>query len=273
MSGGDSGKGLSIRRTDLLALSNLRNDGRKPHEIRRIQLQMGVVPGSVGSAIVQMGLTSCLAVVSGPMECTRRSDELVDRAILDVSLQISPYASSDRRVHYPNTDRRLIEGAIQIQHALEAAIILQTYPKSRIAIHISVLADDGGRLCSAINAATLALIDAGIPMKDFCCACSAGGTISNDSTIILIDLNRLEESSNQHGTSSVYLPVAILPQRETIVFAQCNEARLPDLTSMELVMEAAIEGCQTIYESMQIAVQEHASSRIKSYLGRPTIVP
>jgi exosome complex component RRP41 len=227
---------------------------------------MGIVPGNIGSAVVQMGLTSCLAIVNGPMECVRRSDELSDRAILDVSLQISPCASADRRVYYPNNDRRLIESATQIQHTLEAALLLQTYPKSRITIHISVLCDDGGRLCTAINAASMALIDAGIPMKDICCACSAGGTMdSTDLTTVLIDLNRIEESTNHNGTSSVYMPVAILPQRGTIVLAQCSESRLQDLTSMELVMEAAMEGCRTIYKYMQAAVRDHAASLLKCY--------
>ena len=267
MSSAGRGRGLSIRRTDFLALSNLRSDGRKPHEIRKIHIQMGIVPGNLGSAVVQMGLSSCLAIVNGPMECMRRTDELSDRAILDVSLQISPQASSDRRVFYPNTDRRLIEAATQIQHTLEAALLLQTYPRLRITINISVLCDDGGRLCTAINAASMALIDAGIPMKDICCACSAGGTMnsSTDSTTVLIDLNRTEESTNQNGTSSVYMPVAILPQRGTIVLAQCSESRLPDLTSMELVLEAAMEGCRTIYEYMQIAVQERAASLLNKY--------
>ena len=31
-----------------------------------------------------------------------------------------------------------------------------------------------GNNCVCINAATMALIDAGVPMKDFVCACSAG---------------------------------------------------------------------------------------------------
>ena len=88
---------------------------------------------------------------------------------------------------------------------------------------------------------------------------------SQDSSTVLIDLNRMEESTNQNGTNSVYMPVAILPQRGTIVLAQCSESRLPDLTSMELVMEAAMEGCRTIYKYMQVAVQERAASLLNQY--------
>mmetsp|Transcript_54095 Transcript_54095/g.161948 ORF Transcript_54095/g.161948 Transcript_54095/m.161948 type:complete len:91 (-) Transcript_54095:1399-1671(-) len=83
----------SLRRTDLLSLAHLRNDGRKPKEIRRMKIQMGPVDptNATGSALVQMGLTTVLASVRGPIECARRSDELPDRAILDVTVRATPF--------------------------------------------------------------------------------------------------------------------------------------------------------------------------------------
>lgn len=41
-------------------------------------------------------------------------------------------------------------------------------------ILLTFLCSDAGNKCACINAATMALIDAGIPMKDFVCATSAG---------------------------------------------------------------------------------------------------
>lgn len=90
----------SLRRTDILALSNLRNDGRRQEEIRRMRIQMGplaigatdIMGESVGgSALVEMGLTVALATVRGPIECIRRSDELVDRYVTNLigSVQIT----------------------------------------------------------------------------------------------------------------------------------------------------------------------------------------
>ena len=51
------GPSASIRRTDLLELSNLRNDGRRPHEIRRMRVQRGVIADEAvgGSALCEMG--------------------------------------------------------------------------------------------------------------------------------------------------------------------------------------------------------------------------
>ena len=48
-----------------------------------------------------------------------------------------------------------------IKQTFEAAILTELYPRSQIDIYVEVLQADGGNLCACINAATLALIDAG----------------------------------------------------------------------------------------------------------------
>lgn len=145
--------GASIRRTDLLALSNLREDGRKPNEIRRMRIQMGPLGSgcggsgsSGGSALVEMGLTSALASARGPVECARRSDEDPSKAVVEVSVQTAPFAPAggDRRATNPNTDRRLVELSHLLKRAVEASILLHLYPKSKIEISVCILADDGG---------------------------------------------------------------------------------------------------------------------------------
>ena len=82
---------MSTRRTDILSLINLRNDGRRPHEIRAMNCNLGALPSTTscgsalptsscsGSALVSMGLTQVLCVVRGPCEVSRRSEELPDR--------------------------------------------------------------------------------------------------------------------------------------------------------------------------------------------------
>ena len=258
----------SLRRTDLLALSNLRNDGRKPHEIRRIRIQMGCCSGSCnGSAAVEMGLTVALATCTEPTECRRRTDERPDRAVLEVTVSAAPFAPSggDRRTRGAATDRRLLETSRAVEEALSAAALLQTYPGRRIVVHCTVLADDGGSQCAALNAACLALVDAGIPLKDFCCACSAGTAAAGQT--VLVDLNRREESAN----GEINLPCAILPQRGTVVLAQCGEARLSDFDSLLRVLESATDGCRAVFECMRAAVQERAASTLAARAGRATV--
>ena len=64
--------------------------------------------------------------------------------------------------------------SLLIQETFESCILLQRFPRSQIDICVQVLQSDGSALSIAINAVTLALIDAGIPMMDFVCACSVG---------------------------------------------------------------------------------------------------
>jgi len=260
---------MSLRRTDLLSLSNLRNDGRKPGEIRRVEIQMGPLSDAsvAGSCLFHMGLTTALATVRGPIECSRRSDEIVDRACLEVNLRIAPFATADRRVVNPKSDKRLLESSNLIKKAMEAAVLLNLYPRAKIDIDILIIADDGSRLCCAINAATLALVDAGIGMKDLVCSCSAGLSGENGDTEI-VDINRIEMGSHA-GESAVFLPCATMPQRGTVVLAQC-ESRLP-LSIFEKVLAAAVEGCEAIFYVMQESVRERANELLAARQGKASI--
>mmetsp|Transcript_5865 Transcript_5865/g.12759 ORF Transcript_5865/g.12759 Transcript_5865/m.12759 type:complete len:272 (+) Transcript_5865:155-970(+) len=265
----------SLRRTDLLALSHLRNDGRKPHEIRKMSIQIGPLTScgaASGSAIVQMGLTVALATVRGPAECTRRSDELPDRAVLDVTVRSAPFApSGDRRPANPSTDRRLVEQSNLVKKAMEATILLHLYPRSRISIDIVILADDGGRLCAGINAATLALVDAAVPLRDMVCACSAGlaaGAGADGADVELVDLNGIEARSFG-GEAAVHLPCATMPQRGTVVLAQC-EARVA-LPTFERLLAAAMEGCAAVFDIMQASVRERGAALLAARNGNAAI--
>jgi exosome complex component RRP41 len=269
----------STRRTDILSLIHLRSDGRRPHEIRHMTCHLGALPSTTacgsalptsacsGSALVSMGLTQVLCIVKGPCDVGRRSDELSDRAVLDVSMQTTPFAPpGDRRNVNPTTDRRLIEQSHLLQKALSASILLHLYPKCKISVTVMVLADDGGRLEAAINAATLALIDAGIPLKDMVCACSAGRWNAGGSDTIVVDLNRREiqtatglDGGGGGCSDTIYLPVATMPQRGTIVLSQCESRLSGGAEAFAQVLDAAMVGCQMVMDVMAAAVRERGA--------------
>ena len=205
-----------------------------------------------------------------------------NRAILEVVMRTTPFSPpGDRRVTNPSSDRRLIEQSHLLQTALSASILLHLYPKSKITVTVMVLADDGGRLEAAINAATLALMDAGIPLKDMVCACSAGRWSAGGSDEIVVDLNRREIQAatgsagggGGGGTSDmIYLPVATMPQRGTVVLAQC-ESRLSSATeAFGDVLEVAMKGCQMVMEIMAAAVRARGAGVWKAKEGKADIM-
>mmetsp|Transcript_11102 Transcript_11102/g.15407 ORF Transcript_11102/g.15407 Transcript_11102/m.15407 type:complete len:114 (+) Transcript_11102:174-515(+) len=102
-------------------------------------------------------------------------------------------------------------------------------------------------MAAGINACTLALIDAGIPMQDFLTACTVGFL---DGTP-LIDINYTESSGP--GPEMV---LAVLPKTKEISYIQMTD-KLP-IQNLEVMMESATEGCLKVYELLKDKVKAHS---------------
>ena len=111
-----------------------------------------------------------------------------------------------------------------------------------------MLQADGGNYCASVNAATLALIDAGIPLKDYVCACSS--SFIDDTPIV--DINYLEEST---GGPEVVL--TLLPKSEQIIFLEMNGRLHED--NLNKVLDIAQKGCKDVYALMDRVVRDHVS--------------
>lgn len=68
-----------------------------------------------------------------------------------------------------------------------------------------VLQADGGNYCACVNAATLALVDAGVGMREYAVACSA--SLANGE-VPLVDVSHLEESSGGSNLTVASLPIS-----------------------------------------------------------------
>lgn len=98
--------------------------------------------------------------------------------------------------------RRVLEFAAAIKSTFEPVVQTSLYPRSQIDIYVHVLQQDGGLLQASINATTLALASAGIPLIDLVCAVTGGV----HSTSPMLDLTTLEENDIPH------LTVAVMPK-------------------------------------------------------------
>lgn len=154
---------------------------------------------------------------------------------------------SGERKNRPRGDRKSQEMTIHLRQALSAAIKLELYPKSQIDIFIEVLQADGGNYCASINAATLALIDAGIALKEYCTACTA--SLANGD-LPMMDISHLEEVSG--GPT---LTVASLPNSHRIAFMEMSQRF--HLDHLPKVLKTALDGCKEVQIILDKAVREH----------------
>ena len=143
----------------------------------------------------------------------------------------------------------------EMQHTLSTAystlLLTHIYPHSTITLRIHILSQDGSLLASCINAATLALIDAGIPMTDYLVACTAASSASSDSDVSdpLLDLNGLEEQELP------FLTVATLGKTEK-VSTLIMESRVR-AEKVESMLAVGIEGCKRIQGILDGVVKEY----------------
>lgn len=223
----------------------LRVDGRRPRELRRLSCQLDVLQSADGSAIFEMGNTKVLAAVFGPHEVSKRSDIQEDKAIIKCEYSMAAFSTGERRKRGKG-DRRSQELTMVIRNTLEQAIMLELMPRSQIDVYVQVLQADGGTRCAAINAAVLALAEAGVPLRDMVAACAAGYL---DGTPLL-DLNYIEDSGGGPDLS-----VALETNSSKMTLVQMD-SRLPQET-FEAVMALACDGCKAISQVMRTALLEH----------------
>lgn len=113
-------------------------------------------------------------------------------------------------------------------------------------------------LSSAINAVTLAILDAGIACSDYVLSLSVGLHLSRSMT--LLDLTSQEENSLPH------LVVASLPRTGKITLAQL-ETRI-HASALEGMMDTATKGCIVLQEEFDLAMKERTRKLATAMGGR-----
>ena len=220
-----------------------RMDGRKVDELRPLIIKAGILEKAQGSALVKMGRTHAIAAVYGPRELYPKFLQKPDKALLRCRYNMAPFSTEDRVK--PGHSRRSIEISKVVGEALEAAVYLNEFPKSVIDVYVEIIQADAGTRTAALNAAAVALADAGIPMKDLVASVSAG-KIGNE---YVLDLAGKEEDETHCD-----LPVAYSPRDKKVTLLQMD-GDLPKQDVLK-VIELAIKGCEQIYEEQKKALKE-----------------
>lgn len=242
---------------DFLTPENLRMDGRKPHEVRPLVFQSGgIVSGADGSASVSMGLTKAIAFVYGPRPSNKKQPmpgSGVSAATVAVEYRTATFSAVDRR-RRSKGDRQSQERAFWLQKIFEYAILVEQYPRSQIEIVVEVVQQDWSAVSAAINAVTLALINAGIPIRDMVVSCTLG---LMDCKTVLVDLNHGE---GENGAGSAQVILATYPRSGKLCLCEV-ESKVP-VSAFEEACRIATASCAEIAQTMRKHVMEHADERL-----------
>jgi len=220
-----------------------RIDGRKQDELRPIHIESGVLPNADGSAYIEMGRNKIIAGVYGPREMHPKRLSKPNMGVLRCRYHMAPFSVDPRRSPAPS--RRDTEISMVMRDCLEPALFLERYPRSVIDVFVEIIQADGGTRCASINAAAVALADAGIPMKDLVSACAAGKYEGR----LILDLGDYEDKKGESD-----MPVAYMPKFEQVTLLQMEGIMTREET--EECIRLAVDGCKKIYEIQKEALKK-----------------
>jgi len=223
-----------------------KREGRKNDEPREIIAKVGVIPRADGSAYFKIGNTEAYAAVYGPRNLFPRFKQDPTKGILRCNYNMMPFSGMGNRVR-PGANRRAKEISMITEKALLPVLDLVNYPNSVVDVFIELPQTDAGSRCAGICAASMALADAGLVMKDLVCSVSVGHI---DNTL-LVDLDYNEEAFDGIVAD---IPLAVIPRTGEYTLLQMDG--IIEKEDLFKVMELGKKTIGIIYEAQKNALKQ-----------------
>lgn len=237
---------------DMILEKGVRPDGRGITEVREITSEVGLLPRTHGSALFNRGVTQVLtaATLSAPSSELLVQDMYGERSKKYLHYyNFPPYCVGEvGRVGYPK-NREIGHGLIA-EKALIPVIPSQKDFPYMILLVSETLGSSGSSSMAATCGSSLALMDAGVPIKDVVAGVGVGLIATDDfsKSIIMTDLAYMEDefglldfkmTGTKEGVTVIQcdmkaagIPMNLLPK----IFEQSKEGRLHVLKKMEEVI-------------------------------------
>jgi len=223
-----------------------RSDGRKIDEMRKVKAKVGIVPNADGSAMFTSGETIAIAAVYGPKKMHPQHQQNPEKGVLRCTYNMNSFSVTDRI--RPGPSRRSMEISKITGWALEPVLMLKKYPGRVIDVHINIIQADAGTRCAGINAASMALAHAGIPMKNLVSSISIGKLDKQ----LVVDVNKDEEDWEE-GEGATDIPISITGDGKLTHLQLDGKI---DKKQLKEAVELAKKSCEEIHEIQKAALKD-----------------
>src|ERR671930_405655 len=238
-----------------IAVEKNRPDGRSPEEIRPITCEVGVSPRTHGSGLFTRGQTQIMSLLTlGTAKEGQRIDDLsleTDRRYMH-HYNFPPYSVGETGFMRGPKRRDIGHGALA-QRALEPMIPgLEEFPYT-IRIVSETLESNGSSSMGSVCGSTLALQDAGVPIKAPVGGIAMGLVKEGDDYVILTDIQGAEDhlgdmdfkvAGTEAGVTALQMDIKITGVTTEILrnaLSQARDARLFILGTMREAIAAPRE--------------------------------
>lgn len=175
--------------------NGVRADGRRPDEIRHITSKVGILPRAHGSALFVRGETQSLVVTTlGTSEDEQKIETLEGATYKTFMLHYNfpPFSVGEVKPLRSPGRREIGHGALA-EKALKAVMPPKEVFPYTIRIVSDILESNGSSSMATVCGSTLALMDAGVPIKAPVAGIAMGMIQEGASTVVLTDILGLED--------------------------------------------------------------------------------
>jgi polyribonucleotide nucleotidyltransferase len=235
----------------LIVERNLRVDGRKPNEIRPISIDMAYLPRAHGSSVFTRGETQALVSATlGTKSDEQKIESLEGDFYRNFMLHYNfPSFSVGEVRRFGSPSRRDIGHGALAERAVEAVLPPKEEFPYTIRIVSDILESNGSSSMASVCGASLALMDAGVPLKSHVAGVAMGLVKEGEKVGILTDINGAEDhygdmdfkvAGTEKGVTALQMDIKIAGVSIDIMRAalqQAREARLIVLAKMREAIE------------------------------------
>jgi exosome complex component RRP41 len=191
-----------------------------------------------------------------------------NNAMVETEINIAPLAQTDRR-RRTKGDKRVQELQTTISQTFQTHLFTHLYPRSTISITLHVLSLDGALLVACLNAASLALVDAGVPMPSILAAVTSGyitsaeNTPSPSSSDPVLDLSNAEEQELPFLSLAT---VAAMPGEDDKVSVLVMESRIQVEQGggkLDGMLALGIDGCKRVRKVLEDVIRGHGAKILR----------
>ncbi|OLB57922.1 MAG: polyribonucleotide nucleotidyltransferase [Nitrospirae bacterium] len=227
----------------------VRADGRGPTDIRTVTCEVGVLPRTHGSALFTRGETQSLAVVTlGTTEDEQRIDALEGEYYRTFMLHYNfpPFSVGEARPLRSPGRREVGHGALA-ERALRPVIPSKESFPYTLRLVSDILESNGSSSMATVCGGALALMDAGVPIKEPVAGIAMGLIKEGERVMVLSDILGLEDhlgdmdfkvTGTKHGVTALQMDIKIAGITPKLMRQALDQARKGRLYILERMAEA-----------------------------------
>ena len=261
-------------------LEGHRVDGRGMNEIRPLATEVGLIPNVHGSALFTRGQTQVLSIATlNTLSAAQKLDTIWEEETKRFlhHYNMPPYSTGEARPSRSVGRREQGHGAL-VEKALEAVIPSEEDFPYAIRVVSEVLSSNGSTSQGSVCGATMALMDAGVPIKAPVAGISCGLIQDGDGFTTFIDIQGVEDfhgemdfkvAGTKAGITAIQMDLKNDGLKHEIVkeaFAKTREARLDILD--QIMLKALAEPRKVLAKTAPKMIQMHINpDKIREVIG------